>query len=104
MNIPQAQIELIAAEAAKKAVKETLLTLGIDADNPLAAQKDMMVLREVGDLIMDAEFRKDMEHLRTWRVTLNGVKSKGLLTLVGLIVTGVVGLTMAGFQGWLGGK
>lgn len=104
MNIPQSQIEQIASEAARKAVKETLLTLGIDADNPIAAQKDMVILREVGELVMDSEFRKDMEHLRTWRLSVNSVKSKGLLTIVGLIVTGAIGLLVAGLKGWLGGN
>lgn len=104
MTIPQAQIEQIASEAARKAVKETLLTLGIDADDPLNAQKDMVILREVGKLVLDAEFRKDMEHLRAWRVTVLDVKSKGLMAAVGIIVTGVIGLLVAGFKGWLGGN
>lgn len=103
MNIPQTQIEQIASEAAHKAVHQTLLSLGIDADNPLHAQRDFVVLREIGALVMDAEFRKDMEHVRAWRLSVNEVKSKGVITLVGLIVTGVVGLVVAGFKGWLGG-
>lgn len=96
-----AELRDIAEQAAKEAVRETLLTLGIDVANPIQAQKDMMLLREVGKLVMDSEFRKDMEHLRTWRVAVQEVKKKGLVTLVGLIVTGVVGLILAGFKGWL---
>lgn len=96
-----AELRDIAEQAAKEAVRETLLTLGIDVSNPIAAQKDMMLLREVGKLVMDPEFRKDMEHIRTWRVAVQEVKTKGLVTLVGLLVTGVVGLIVAGFKGWL---
>jgi hypothetical protein len=96
-----AELRDIAEQAAKEAVRETLLSLGIDVSDPIAAQKDFMVLREVGKLVMDPEFRKDMEHLRTWRIAVKEVKSKGLLTLVGLIVTGLAGFVVVGAKAWL---
>ncbi|QXN72340.1 hypothetical protein RCSIMONEHASTD_11 [Rhodobacter phage RcSimone-Hastad] len=95
------EMRTIAEAAAKAAVEETLVKLGIDVSNPIKAQQDFMVLREVGKLVMDSEFRKDMEHLRTWRMAINDVKSKGLITLVGIIVTGSVALIVAGFRGWI---
>ena len=95
------EIRTVAEAAAKAAVEETLLKLGIDTRDPIQAQKDFMVLREVGKLVMDSEFRKDMEHLRTWRVAVNDVKSKGLITVVGILITGTIGLLVAGFQGWV---
>lgn len=95
------EMRTIAEVAAKAAVEETLVKLGIDVSNPIKAQQDFMVLREVGKLVMDSEFRKDMEHLRTWRMAINDVKSKGLITLVGIIVTGSVALIVAGFRGWI---
>lgn len=95
------EMRIIAEAAAKAAVEETLLTLGIDARDPIQAQKDFMILREVGKLVMDSEFRKDMEHLRTWRLAVKEVKTKGLVTLVGIIVTGAVALMVAGFKGWI---
>lgn len=95
------EIRMIAEAAAKAAVEETLIKLGIDVSNPIKAQQDFMVLREVGKLVMDSEFRKDMEHLRTWRMAINDVKSKGIITLVGIIVTGSVALLVAGFRGWI---
>ena len=98
-----AEIQTIAEAAAKAAVEETLLSLGIDTRDPIQAQRDFMVLREVGRLVMDSEFRKDMEHLRTWRLAVKDVKTKGLVTLVGILVTGAVALLVAGFKGWLPG-
>lgn len=95
------EMRTIAEVAAKAAVEETLVKLGIDVSNPIKAQQDFMVLREVGKLVMDSEFRKDMEHLRTWRMAINDVKSKSLITLVGIIVTGSVALVVAGLRGWI---
>jgi len=51
--------------------------------------------------VMDSEFRKDMEHLRAWRMAIHDVKSKGIVTLVGILVTGSVALIVAGFRGWI---
>lgn len=95
------EMRVIAEVAAKAAVEETLVKLGIDVSNPIKAQQDFMVLREVGKLVMDSEFRKDMELLRTWRMAINDVKSKGIVTLVGILVTGSVALIVAGFRGWI---
>jgi len=95
------EMHMIAEAAAKAAVEETLIKLGIDVSNPIKAQQDFMVLREVGKLVMDSEFRKDMEHLRAWRMAINDVKSKGIVTLVGILVTGSVALIVAGFRGWI---
>lgn len=101
MTTDTMDMRIIAEVAAKAAVEETLVKLGIDVTNPIKAQQDFMILREVGKLVMDSEFRKDMEHLRTWRVAINDVKSKSLITLVGIIVTGSVALLVAGFKGWI---
>lgn len=94
-------MRIIAEAAAKAAVEETLISLGIDARDPIQAQKDFMALREVSKLIIDPEFRRDMEHLRSWRLAVNEVKAKSLLTLVGILLTGGVALLLAGFKGWI---
>lgn len=100
-DLSTAELRDIAEQAAKEAVRETLLTLGIDVSNPIQAQKDMMLLREVGKLVMDTDFRKDMEHVRTWRLAIQEIKTKSLVTAVGVVVTGVIGLVVAGFKGWI---
>jgi len=97
-----ALIEHMASEAATKAVRETLTTLGIDPEDPLKAQKDMVALREVRDLLDDDEFQKDMIHLRRWRKTMDAVETKGLLVMVTLIISGVAAAFWIGFKDVLG--
>lgn len=41
------QLEMLADRAAEKAVRDTLMLIGIDASNPIAAQKQFAVLREL---------------------------------------------------------
>lgn len=53
----------------KEAVHETLTTMGVDATQPI-------------------EMQKDFQHLREWRVTTEGVKKKGILTVTGIVVAG----------------
>lgn len=66
------EIRKIARESAKEAVRETLLTLGVDADEPL-------------------EVQKDMQHLRDWRNASATVKKQGLITAVGILTAGIIG-------------
>jgi hypothetical protein len=89
-------------QAAERAVRATLLTIGIDVSNPLQAQRDFAVMREVGQLVMDAEFRKDLEHTRRWRLAMEAAQSKGFLTIVGLIVTGTATAFFVGLQAIFG--
>ena len=89
-------------QAAERAVRATLLTIGIDVTNPLQAQRDFAIMREIGRLAMDAEFRKDLEHARRWRLAMEAAQSKGFLTVVGLIVTGTATAFVVGLQAILG--
>lgn len=63
-----------------EAVAETLLKLGIDASDPV-------------------ELQKDMAHLRAWRESVATVKQQGLVTAVGILVAGVLGLLWLAFKG-----
>ncbi len=65
------------------AVRQTLLMLGVDAQNPIEMQKDFL-------------------HLREWRKTNADLKSKGLLTLVGLVLTGAGALLLVGLKAYFG--
>lgn len=60
-----------------KAVKETLIQLGVDASKPL-------------------EMQKDFQHLRSWRESTDSIKSKGLLAAIAFIVVGALGLMWSG--------
>ena len=70
------EVKKIVAEA----VAETLLTLGIDTSDPV-------------------ELQKDMAHLRAWRESVATVKKQSLVTAVGIIIAGVLGLLWLGFKG-----
>jgi len=63
-----------------EAVSETLLQLGIDVSNPV-------------------EMQKDMAHLRSWRESVATVKQQGLITAVGIVVAGLIGLIYMAFKG-----
>lgn len=89
-------------QAAERAVHATLLTIGIDVTNPLQAQRDFAIMREIGRLAMDAEFRKDLEHARRWRLAMEAAQSRSFLTIVGLIVTGTATAFVVGLQTILG--
>lgn len=70
------ELKKIVAEA----VSETLLQLGIDASDPV-------------------EMQKDMAHLRAWRESVNTVKQQGLVTAIGILVAGALGLIWLALRG-----
>ncbi len=86
----QAELQQVASVAAKQAVQETLMSLGLDVANPIAAQQMFTGLREVVHTFANKEFQADLAHVRTWRVTMSGIKSKGVGTAVGILVTAAV--------------
>lgn len=47
------------------------------------------------------EVRRDLLFLREWRHTCEEVRHKGIFTLATLVITGVIGLLVLGFRGWL---
>jgi hypothetical protein len=96
------EVKSIAESAAREAVREILITLGINADDPISMQRDFTVMREVGRLAMDSEFRKDIEHTRKWRKALEQLEAKSFVAAIGVIITGGLGLLWAGIRAKLG--
>jgi hypothetical protein len=80
MTTPPAPEELRAL--IKLTVAEALLQLGVDTSDP------EQVL----------EFQRDLQHLRDWRISVNEVKSKGLMLVVGTVGAGVLGALWIGFK------
>ena len=70
------EIRKIVAEA----VAETLTRLGIEASEPL-------------------EVQKDMQHLREWRESIATVKRQSLITAIGILVAGALGLVWMAVKG-----
>lgn len=70
------EIRKIVAEA----VAETLTRLGIEASEPL-------------------EVQKDMQHLREWRESIATVKRQSLITAIGILVAGALGIVWMAVKG-----
>ncbi len=66
----EALMREIARDAACQAVDRTLIAHGIDPENPF-------------------EFQKDMVHLREWRLRVERIQDKSLMTVV-VIIIGVI--------------
>lgn len=95
-------IKRIAEEASEKAVKEVLTQLGIDPSNPLSSQQDFVALREVRALVGSPDFQADLMHLRKWRLSVESVQSKGLITMVGILVSGAAAALWMGIKAMVG--
>lgn len=72
----ETELKKIVAEA----VAETLLKLGIDASDPV-------------------ELQKDMAHLREWRESVGTIKRQSLITAIGIVTVGILGLIWAALKG-----
>jgi hypothetical protein len=66
-------------ELVSDSVKKTLIELGIAAADPIETQKDMV-------------------HLRAWREAMEEVRRKGVTTLVGICVAGLLGALWLGLK------
>lgn len=69
------EIRKIVAET----VTETLIKFGVDAEHPM-------------------ELQADMQHLRKWRESTDTVKRQALVTAVGIVTAGFLGLVYAVFS------
>lgn len=54
-------------------VEETLLRMGMDAANPMEAQKDF-------------------QHLRNWRQSTDAIKRQSMLAAIGVVTAGILAL------------
>lgn len=88
----------VANEAATAAINELMLKLGIDVTNPLSVQKDMQALRLISERLNDSEFSQDMTYLRSLRLTSESIKSKTMLTFIGVLATGLLSAVAIGIK------
>lgn len=68
------EIEYIATEAAKKAVRETLLMMGVDVADP----KSLL------------ELQKDHAYTRDSRLATAAIRTRAYLVVTGTVVTGIL--------------
>lgn len=72
-------------EVIRETVSETLVRVGLQSGDPIALQKDFSFLRQ-------------------WRMATESVRNKGMLTLVGMLVTGVCAAIWIGARAILAAK
>jgi hypothetical protein len=72
----EAEIKTIASEAARASVEEMFLRFGIEANSA----DDIRALQ------------RDFAHLRGWRESTETIKRQGIMTAVGVITLGILGL------------
>ncbi|HFH4298112.1 TPA: hypothetical protein ACGJ44_001698 [Pseudomonas aeruginosa] len=70
-------------ELIAETVRETLTQMGADSAHPL-------------------EMQRDFQHLRQWRKAGEDLRSKGMLTLLSIFVTGSVALFLVGLRDYFG--
>jgi hypothetical protein len=80
---PEQQLQNLTPDEARalirEAVRETFLMLGVKVDDPI-------------------EVQKDFQHLREWRSTTDSIKSKGMIALVGVVVSGLAAAVWMGLR------
>jgi hypothetical protein len=69
-------IEDIARTAAREAIREMLIAMGVDTSNPAAM----------------IEMQRDFQSLRSWRQSVQTIQRHSLVTAVGVIVVGLLGM------------
>jgi hypothetical protein len=82
MVVTPEEVDAVATTAAERAVKSTLLSLGINIEDP----KEIVAAQ------------LDFRHLRAWRESTEAVKRKALLTAVTVVVTGAIGYLVLAFR------
>lgn len=97
-DVMASNIEEIAERAAKKAVHQILITLGVDVENPLEAQRDFHTLRDLTKLAGDPEFQKDLQHIRAWRIRTEAATTKGALAFLTALIGGACTALWIGIQ------
>lgn len=71
-------------EMIRVTVHDTLTHIGVQHSEPL-------------------EMQKDFQHLRDWRESTEGVKRKGMMTLVAIFVTSAVAIFVLGIKEYFNG-
>jgi hypothetical protein len=93
-------LQVIADNAAKKAVEGMLTTLGLDVSEPIVAQKQFAALRRIADMFDDEDYKMDMSFLRSLRSNVGKVTDTGLRTVARTIIVFVLGIILLGTKDW----
>lgn len=75
MPLTSVEVQHIASESAKAAVREVLITMGVDVTNPQAL----------------IELQRDFSHLRGWRNAVATLRVTSITAALGILVSGIAG-------------
>ncbi len=81
--LTSSEIQHLAHETAKATVREMLLTMGVNANDPEALLK----------------MQQDFAYLRDWREAAGTIKARAFLTIVGIVASGIAAAVWAGMRG-----
>ena len=99
------ELQIVVREAVPTAVvtavRETLVTIGIDVSDPIRTQEQMASLRDIAKMLDDEEFKKDLAHVRRWRKSVEEVSNVGIKTAVGILITGFFGMIVFAVKAYL---
>ena len=92
------ELKNLIRDTVEETVKSTLLQLGIDVADPIAAQEEMAAIREIAKHVGDPEYQADQLHLRKWRKSMESASNMTLKTALGVLVTSILGALWLGLQ------
>lgn len=93
-----ALLKQVADEAAKKAVHDAFLMMGLELEDPLQSQQNFVVLRELVKRAEDPETDADAQWVRKTRMRMDGMFGKALLTIIGLALVGAANTLWLGIR------
>ena len=79
-------------------IMDILIKIGIDVTDPIALQNDMRALRKMREQFDDREWQDDMTHLRRWRRLIDTAQSRGMVIVLGILLSGLAATLWIGFQ------
>lgn len=97
MSMSQAEVTKIATEAAHAAATRVLLDRTEHDKRAVqeTVKETLIILGIGGDPL---EVQKDMQHLRAWRTSVEGVQQKTIFALVGIVASGIIAAFWVGFK------
>src|ERR1041385_3812132 len=88
----------LAETAAESAVKKTFTAMGLDANDPISAQRDFSFLRDMVSRSHDNDFSADLNWVRRTRQRSEGIFGKIIVTAIAVSLAGALHSTWIGFQ------
>lgn len=90
----------IAELAAKKAVEDVCLLLGIDVKDPIKTQAEFQAVRKIAAMLENDEVVDDLAFIRRLRTATDTIKDTTWKTVVRVLVTGALGIFLLGTKDW----